>query len=88
MNIIQENIKFHEQELKNNMTQRINALTVVLSQDMRVDDAEHLINAIKMLKYVQSVELNVSTIDSHIAYTRARCDIENKLYTALRDDTK
>lgn len=32
--------------------------------------------------------INVSDINSHIAYTRARSDIQAKLFDALRDDSK
>lgn len=70
------------------MTQRINALTVVLSQDIREDDIDCLINAIQMIKYVQSVDLNVSDINSHIAYSRARYDLQSKLIDALNEDEK
>lgn len=37
------------------MTDRTRHLTVVLDRDMRVDDVEHVVNAIKMVKYVDDV---------------------------------
>lgn len=67
------------------MTQRINALTVVLEKDIREDDIELIVNAIQMLRYVLSVDTNVSDINSHIAYQRARYDIQDKLLEALRE---
>lgn len=67
------------------MTQRINALTVVLEKDIREDDVELITNAIRMLKYVLSVNTNVSDINSHIAYQRARYDIQDKLFEALKE---
>jgi len=67
------------------MTDRYNALTVVFDKDIRSDDAERLINAIKMIKGVLSVEPNVSNVDSHIAYSKARQDISEKLWEVLRE---
>lgn len=66
------------------MTERLNALTVVLSQDIREDDAQAIIDAIKMIRGVASVEGNVVDINSHIAYTRARNDLTQKLFDALQ----
>lgn len=67
------------------MTRRINGLTVVLTEDIREDDVECIINAIRMIKCVQSVDINVSDINSHIAYQRARYDIQDKLYNVLKE---
>lgn len=43
-----------EEEKK--MTDRFNALTVVLDREIREDDAEFILNAIRMIKGVQHVE--------------------------------
>lgn len=61
------------------MTDRINALTVVLDRDYRDDDATHLIAAIQQFKGVLSVTPNVATLDSHIAETRVRRELGEKL---------
>lgn len=53
------------------MTDRYNALVVVLDRDIREDDAEFLISAIKMLRGVASVQGNVSDISSLLAEERA-----------------
>ena len=37
------------------MTDRVRTLTVVLDQDMRVDDVEIVTSAISMIRHVQSV---------------------------------
>lgn len=68
------------------MTDRYNALTVVLEKDMREDDAQDLLSAIRQLRGVLRVEGNVSDINSHIAYARARGDLSGRLLAALRDD--
>ena len=61
------------------MTDRYHSLTVVLKQDMRADDAQALIDAILMLKYVASVTGEVADIASHMAEERARMALGTKL---------
>ncbi len=70
------------------MTDRLNALTVVLEVDIRDDDAEPLIAAIRMLRGVQSVEPRVADSRDHIAYMRARTDIGGKLFDVLSGTDK
>ena len=63
-------------------------LTVVLDKDYRVDDAESIMSAIGMIKGVISVEANVADSETHVAYIRVRCDLEKKLFDALREQPK
>ena len=65
------------------MTDRVNALVVVLDQDIRIDDVESLMNAIRQLNHVASVEPNVSNLDSHLAVERARYDLRQQLVDVL-----
>lgn len=65
------------------MSDRINALTVVLEKDLRADDAEALLTAIRQLRGVISVQANVTGIADHIALERARREIYDKLWSAL-----
>jgi hypothetical protein len=57
------------------MTDRIHALTVVLEHDMRDDDVEGLIQAIRWLRGVLSVDLHVTDISDHTARERARTEL-------------
>mgnify|MGYP001585151043 CR=1 FL=1 len=57
------------------MTYRYFALTVILEKDIREDDAEPIIEAIKMLKGVLNVNGNISSPDTWMAEERARMDI-------------
>lgn len=68
------------------MTDRYNGLVVVLEQDIRDDDAEHIINAIKMLRGVLSVAGNVSDMASHIAQERADRQWRDRLHKLLWPD--
>ena len=65
------------------MTDRYNALVVVLDQDIRSDDAETIINAIKALKHVVSVKGNVSDINSHTAEAIAKHKLQHKIFEVL-----
>jgi hypothetical protein len=65
------------------MTARYNALVVVLEKDMREDDAEGLIEAIKRMRGVLSVKGQVTTIDSHVAEDRARHDLGSKILAVI-----
>lgn len=67
------------------MTDRYNALLVVLDQDIRDDDAEAIINAIKMVKGVLDVKPNVMDPMDAIATARARHDLTGKVYKALQE---
>lgn len=65
------------------MTDRINALTVVLDVDIRSDDAEPIIAAIQQIRRVLSVTANVSSLDDHIARSRVRQELTDKLWEVL-----
>lgn len=66
------------------MTDRYNYLTVALSHDMRDDDAQSLIEAIKMLRGVSGVEPNVTDCSNWTAQIRANDEWRNKLITILK----
>lgn len=61
------------------MTDRFNALTVVLEKDIREDDAQAIIAAIMQLRGVISVEGNVADMHSHIAKQQALHEIRMQL---------
>lgn len=65
------------------MTDRVNSLIVVLEDDVREDDVENWVQAIKMLRGVVSVTKNVSDLESHIAEERARHALTSKLWKVL-----
>jgi len=66
------------------MTDRFNALIVVLENDIREDDAKPLIEAIEQLRGVLKVTGNVADLSSQIAETRARRELEQKIWDALK----
>lgn len=65
------------------MTDRVNALIVVLDKDYRDDDVESLANAIRCLRGVVSVGKNVSNIGDHVARELARTELKMKILGQL-----
>ena len=65
------------------MTDRINAITVVLAKDIRDDDARSIIDAIQMIKGVLTTTPNVASLADHTAYMRARADITDRLWAVI-----
>ncbi len=61
------------------MTNRYYALTVVLEKDIREDDAQQIIDAIRMIKHVINVKGNISSPDTWMAEERARRELGQKL---------
>ena len=66
------------------MTDRYNTLTVVLEHEIREDDAEHLLNAIRMLKGVLSVSGNVSDMTDYMVKETAKFELKQKLFELLK----
>ncbi len=65
------------------MTDRFSTLTVVLKKNIRDDDAEPIINAIKMIKNVLSVKSNVSNHAEYMAEERVRRELGEKLWEVI-----
>lgn len=61
----------------------IHALTVVLDDDIRMDDAQPIIKAIEMIKHVNGVKPVVSDPNAWFAVAKARRDLATKLWDAL-----
>ncbi len=70
------------------MTDRVHSLTVVLGQDMRTDDVQSLIEAISHFRNVVDVRPLVADPVSHMAQTRARADMAEKLIAVVRETRK
>lgn len=65
------------------MTDRYNTLTVVLEKDIRDDDAEALLTAIRQLRGVLSVNGNVADLTAYMAEERAKRELGDKLWQVL-----
>lgn len=65
------------------MTDRFYALTVALDKDIREDDAQQLIQAIKMMKGVVDVSGEVSDIGNYVSEARVRAELGRKMFEVL-----
>ena len=65
------------------MTDRYHTLTVVLEKEIRSDDAENLINAIKMIRGVLDVSGNVIDMEGYMAITVARDQMRKQIMDFL-----
>lgn len=70
------------------MTKRFLTLTVLLKEETREDDALPIMEAIRMIKGVSTVEGNVHDISQWAAESRVRNDLLKKLIGVLRPDRK
>lgn len=66
------------------MTERYNALIVELERDIREDDAEYLINAIRMLRGVMNVRGHTADFDFDLAQSRAKYELRSKIFELLK----
>jgi hypothetical protein len=60
-------------------------LTVILDKNYHINNAQNIMNAIGMIKGVASVKANVTNLETHTAYARARSDLEQRLWDVLKD---
>jgi hypothetical protein len=68
------------------MTDRIHALMVVLDSDLRIDDAEPLMAAIRQLRGVWAVQAMETNPGIHAARVRIRLELSQKLWDVLKED--
>jgi hypothetical protein len=65
------------------MSNRYHSLAVVLEKDIRDDDAKQIMTAICQLRGVIQVTGNVADFDSHMAETRARTELGEKILAVI-----
>lgn len=70
------------------MTDRYKGCVVTFDRDIREDDVEPLVTAIRLLRGVASVDLKVSNPEDHMNRELIRQEFEKKLWDALHDDPK
>lgn len=70
------------------MTDRVHSLTVALEHDIRDDDVEPLIQAIRMLRGVLSVTGEVVTSETWMAQERARKQLGEQLIEIVYPKTR
>jgi hypothetical protein len=66
------------------MTDRVKGFTVTLEYDVRIDDVEVILNAVRMIKGVANVELSISTHDDHMNRERLKWELKDKFYEFMK----
>lgn len=66
------------------MTDRYSYIVVGLSKDIREDDAEPILAAIRMIKGVLTVQPHVAEFGEVLAQERARIELRARVWDALR----
>jgi hypothetical protein len=62
------------------MTERLHGVYVAFERDIRVDDAESILNAIRCLRGVVAVESKVASFDDFVATSRIRSEMWQKIH--------
>jgi len=68
------------------MTDRLNGVTITFEKDIRDDDAEAILDAMKMIRGVAHVEPNIVTIDDWMSRRQVKSDIRDKLYDFINKE--
>jgi ATP sulfurylase len=68
------------------MTDRLKGVIVTFQNDVREDDAEAILNAIRMIKGVLSAKPLVSDVNQHMAEQRVRQELGEKLWKVIYPD--
>lgn len=66
------------------MTDRYSTLIVVLESDIRDDDAEGILSAIRLIRGVLTVSGNVADSGAYLAEERAKADLRKTILELLR----
>jgi hypothetical protein len=67
------------------MTTRLKGVTVAFNNDIREDDAESILKAIRMIKGVLDVKPIEFSSDDYIIESRIRNEYQNKILEIFRD---
>ncbi len=68
------------------MTDRVKGFTVTLEQDIRIDDVEAILNAVKMIRGVAHVEPSISTSEDHFARERVKMEMREKIWRIIDEN--
>lgn len=68
------------------MTDRVKGFTVTLAEDIRIDDVEEILNAVRMIKGIAHVEPSITTSEDHMNRQRIKNELVTKLFKILHED--
>jgi hypothetical protein len=70
------------------MTDRLKGVMVVFDRDIREDDAQEIINAIKMVRGVLSVKKSVANHDDWMNRERVEAEYRQRVWDAIFEPKK
>ena len=70
------------------MSESIHSITVVLKEDVGTDDAKRILDALRMVRGVISADGNVADSVTHMAESRARTDLHQKMFDVIYPKSK
>lgn len=70
------------------MTDRVKGFTVTLEKDIRIDDVEVIMNAIRMIRGISDVSPCVSTIDDYMNRQIVKHEIREKFWKFYTEELK
>jgi hypothetical protein len=65
------------------MADRLKGVTVTFAEDLRVEDAEAILNAIRMIKGVIDVQASVTNPDDHMTRALVRMELRARILKVL-----
>jgi hypothetical protein len=68
------------------MTDRVKGFTVTLEKDIRIDDVEVIMQAIRMIRGIADVEPSISTSEDHMNRQRIKYELRDKFYKFMNDE--
>jgi len=70
------------------MTDRAKGFTITLEQDIRVDNMDYVLNALKMVKGVADVKPIINDSSTFVAERRLATELRDKLYDFIDKELK
>lgn len=67
------------------MSHKVNALTIVLRDDISMEYAEEIKKAVMLFDGVIDASVNISSIDEHIARLRATSEMRSRLIEFIKE---
>lgn len=67
------------------MTDRIKGFYVALEDDMRVDDAEHILDAVRQLRGVAAVQHSITEVDDWMNRAKVQNEMRDKIFKVLTE---
>lgn len=70
------------------MTDKVKGFTVTLEKDIRIDDVEVIVNAIRMIRGIADVEVSITTGDDYINREMIRNEFRDKFRKFYTEELK